>query len=104
MSEGASVYNLDGFQGFGGKQWLKESNGSKETMAQRKQWPTPQVPVIEVEEMGTRLAYDDGVLRPVQPQPNLLVDKHGSFHCMLRSNRGRDAGRDTRRAIGPWSH
>ena len=23
---------------------------------------------------------------------------------MVRSNRGRDAGRDTRRAVGSWSH
>ena len=32
------------------------------------------------------------------------VDKHGLFRCMIRSNRGRDTGRDTCRAVGSWSH
>ena len=30
------------------------------------------------------------------------VDKHGPFRCMLRSDRGRDTGRDTRRAVIFW--
>ena len=30
--------------------------------------------------------------------------EHGAFRCMVRSNRGRDSGRDTRRAVGSWSH
>ena len=32
------------------------------------------------------------------------VDKHGSFRCVVRSDRGRDTGWDTRRAVGSWSH
>ena len=32
------------------------------------------------------------------------VDKHGPFRCMVHSNRGRDTGRNTRRAVGSWSH
>ena len=33
-----------------------------------------------------------------------LVDKHGPFRCTVRSNRGRDAERYTRRPVGSWSH
>jgi hypothetical protein len=31
------------------------------------------------------------------------VDQHGPFRCMVSSDRGRDTGRDTRRAVGSWS-
>ena len=32
------------------------------------------------------------------------VDKHITFRGTLRSKWGRDTGRDTRRAVGSWSH
>ena len=46
---------------------------------------------------------------PPRPRPGCgplisQVDKHGPFRCMVRSNQGRGTGRDTRRAVGSWSH
>jgi len=51
-----------------------------------------------------RLYLHGGIWANFKLPPFLKLTKYGPFRCMVRSNPGRDTGRDTCRAVGSWSH
>ena len=62
------------------------------------------IPLLVARRFASAQYYMDAMdvqksLRCPLPHPT-----HGPFRCMVRSNRGRDTRRDTRRAVGSWSH